>query len=126
VPSPQGEVLQIAIVYEYPVDVKLGPQEVEAFGEEWITLRGGGTLVFDQLGRLLYHCQKPVTRERVAAAKRFLVDEADEFTVVGVALDDDVRRAAARRPWIAEVNGRRLTLRSNFAACCGRSKRSAR
>ncbi len=126
VPSSKGEVLQIAIVYEYPVDVKLGPQEAEAFGEEWITLRGGGTLVFDQLGRLLYDCQKPVTRDRVNAAKRFLSDEADEFTVVGVSLDDDIRRAAARRPWIAEANGRRLTLRSNFAACCGRSKRRAR
>ena len=126
VPSSQGEVLQIAIVYEYPVDVKLSPQESEAFGEEWITLRGGGTLVFDQLGRLLYHCQKPVTKGRVAAAKRFLVDEADEFTVVGDAIDDDVRRMAARRPWIADVSGRRLTVRTNLAACCGRSKRSVR
>ena len=126
VPSSQGELLQIAITYEYPVDIRLDPQEAEAFGEEWITLRGGGTLVFDQLGRLLYECQKPVTRDRVNAAKRFLADEADEFTVVGVSLDDDVRRAAARRPWIAEANGRRLTLRSNFAACCGRSKRRAR
>ena len=72
VPSSQGELLQIAITYEYPVDIRLDPQEAEAFGEEWITLRGGGTLVFDQLGRLLYECQKPVTRDRVDAAKRFL------------------------------------------------------
>ena len=53
IPASQGELLQIAIVYEYPVDVKLGRQAAEAVGEEWITLRGGGTLVFDQLGRLL-------------------------------------------------------------------------
>ncbi len=122
-PASPGDVAQIAIVYEYPVDVKLGPKEAEAFGEQWITLRGGGTLVFDALGVLLYEARKPVTRERVDAAKRFLVEAANEFTVVGVSLDDEVRRAAARRPWIAELTGRRLSLRSNLAACCGRSRR---
>ena len=122
-PASPGDVQQIAIVYEYPVDVKLGAKEAEAFGEQWITLRGGGTLVFDALGVLLYEARKPVTRERVDAAKRFLVEAANEFTVVGVSLDDEVRRAAARRPWIAELTGRRLSLRSNLAACCGRSGR---
>ena len=122
-PTSPGEVAQIAIVYEYPVDVKLGPKEAEAFGEQWITVRGGGTLVFDALGVLLYEARKPVTRERVDAAKRFLLEGSEEFTVIGVSLDDDVRRAAARRPWIAEVSGGRLALRSNLAACCGRSRR---
>jgi hypothetical protein len=122
-PTSPGEVAQIAIVYEYPVDVKLGPKEAEAFGEQWITIRGGGTLVFDALGVLLYEARKPVTRERVDAAKRFLLEGSEEFTVIGVSLDDDVRRAAARRPWIAEVSGGRLALRSNLAACCGRSRR---
>jgi hypothetical protein len=116
-------VAQIAIVYEYPLDVKLGPKEAEAFGEQWITLRGGGTLVFDALGVLLHEARKPVTRERVDAAKRFLLEGSEEFTVVGVSLDDEVRRAAARRPWIAELGGGRLALRSNLAACCGRSRR---
>jgi hypothetical protein len=123
-PTSPGEVAQIAIVYEYPVDVKLGAKEAEAFGEQWITLRGGGTLVFDALGVLLHESRKPVTRERVDAAKRFLLDESDEFTVVGVSLDDEVRRGGARRPWIAEVSGGRLALRSNLAACCGRSRRA--
>ena len=123
-PTSPGEVAQIAIVYEYPVDVKLGPREAEAFGEQWITLRGGGTLVFDALGVLLHESRKPVTRERVDAAKRFLLDESDEFTVLGVALDDDVRRAGARRPWIAELSGQRLAIRLNLAACCGRSRRA--
>jgi len=123
-PTSPGEVAQIAIVYEYPVDVKLALQEAEAFGDQWITLRGGGTLVFDALGVLLYEARKPVTRERVDAAKRFLVEGSEEsFTVVGVSLDDDIRRAAARRPWIAELAGGRLALRSNLAACCGRSTR---
>ncbi len=103
--------------------MKLGTKEAEAFGEQWITLRGGGTLVFDALGVLLYEARKPVTRERVDAAKRFLLEGSEEFTVVGVSLDDEIRRAAARRPWIAELSGRRLALRSNLAACCGRSRR---
>jgi hypothetical protein len=59
----------------------------------------------------------------VDAAKRFLLEGSEEFTVVGVSLDDEVRRAAARRPWIAELSGGRLALRSNLAACCGRSRR---
>jgi len=125
-PTSPGEVGQIAIVYEYPVDVKLGHEEAEIFGEQWITLRGGGTLVFDALGRLLHDACKPVTSERVDRAKRFLLEEADEFTIVGTSLDDDVRRTGARRPWFAEVSGSRLALRSNLAACCGRSKRRAR
>jgi len=123
-PSSPGEVAQIAIVYEYPVDVKLGRKEAEIFGERWITLRGGGTLVFDALGVLLHEAAKPVNRERVEAAKRFLVEGAEEsFTLVGISLDDEVRRGSARRPWLAELSGPRLALRSNLAACCGRSAR---
>ena len=125
-PTSPGEVAQIAIVYEYPLDVQLGSREAEVFGEQWITLRGGGTLVFDALGVLLHESRKPVTRERVDAAKRFLLDAADEFTVVGVSLDDEVRRTGARRPWIAERSGHRLAVRSNLAACCGRSRRPRR
>ena len=124
-PTSPGEVAQIAIVYEYPVDVKLGRLEAEAFGDRWITLRGGGTLVFDALGRLLHESKKPVTRERVEAARRFLREGVEEsITAVGTSLDDEVRRAAARRPWIAELSGRSLALRSNLAACCGRSRRA--
>jgi hypothetical protein len=126
-PTSPGEVAQIAIVYEYPVDVKLGRQEAEAFGERWITLRGGGTLVFDALGRLLHHAGKPVTRDRVDAAKRFLIEGLEEsFTAIGVSADDDLRRAAARRPWIAEMSASGLGLRTNLAACCGRSRRAGR
>jgi len=105
--------------------VKLEREEAEAFGERWITLRGGGTLVFDALGRLLHEARKPVTRDRVNAAKRFLRDGIEEsITAVGTSHDDDVRRAAAGRPWIAELNGARLALRSNLAASCGRSGRT--
>ena len=125
-PTSPGEVAQIAIVYEYPVDVKLGPKEAEALGERWMTLRGGGTLVFDALGRLLHEARKPVTRERVDAAKGFLREALDEsITAVGTSPDDDeVRRAASRRPWIAELNGPRVALRSNLSASCGRSRRA--
>ena len=124
-PTSPGEVAHIAIVYEYPVDVKLGPEEAELFGDQWITLRGGGTLVFDALGRLLHEAHKRVTRERVAAAKQFIREGADEaFTVIGATPDAAVRRAAAGRPWLAEVGNSQLALRSNLAACCGRSRRT--
>ena len=125
-PTSPGEVAQIAIVYEYPVDVKLGPKEAEALGERWMTLRGGGTLVFDALGRLLHEARKPVTRERVDAAKGFLSEALEEsITAVGTSPDDDdVRRAASHRPWIAELNGPRFSLRSNLSASCGRSRRA--
>jgi hypothetical protein len=122
-PTSPGEVAQIAIVYEYPVDVRLGSKEAEAFGEQWITLRGGGTLVFDALGVLAHESRKPVTSERVEAAKRFLVEASEELTVVGTSRDDEIRRVGARRPWIAELSGQRLALRLNLAACCGRSMR---
>lgn len=122
-PTSPGEVAQVAIVYEYPVDVKLGRAEAEAFGDRWITLRGGGTLVFDALGRLLHEARKPVTRARVDAAKRFLREGYDEsITTIGLSPDDDVRRTAARRPWIADLSGPRLALRSNLAAACGRTR----
>jgi hypothetical protein len=123
-PTSPGEVAQVAIVYEYPVDVRLARAEAQIYGDAWITLRGGGTLVFDALGRLLHEARKPVTRERVNAARKFLRDAADEaVTALGVATEDDVRRSAARRPWLAETTGTRLALRSNLAAACGRSRR---
>ena len=125
-PMLPGDVSQVAIVYEYPVDVRLGRAEAEIFGDRWMTLRGGGTLVFDALGRLLHHAEKPVTRERVRNARRFLVEEsAESITTIGASADDQLRRAAARRPWIADVGGPRLTLTTNLAATCGRSRRAS-
>ncbi len=125
-PTSPGEVAQVAIVYEYPIDVRLGKKEAEFFGDRWITLRGGGALVFDALGRLLHHAAKPVTKERVNRANRFLREEASEsITAIGSSTDDDLRRAAARRPWIADISGgARLALRSNLSATCGRSRRA--
>jgi hypothetical protein len=125
-PTSPGEVAQVAIVYEYPVDIRLSKAEAEIFGDRWITLRGGGTLVFDALGRLLHDARKPVTRERVDHARRFLREAAEDVTAVGVDAEDDVRRSAARRPWIAELTGARLALRSNLSAACGRSRRHGR
>jgi hypothetical protein len=126
-PTSPGEVAQVAMVYEYPVDIRLSKAEAEIFGDRWITLRGGGTLVFDALGRLLHEARKPVTRERVDEAKRFLREAAeDAVTAIGVDTEDDVRRTGARRPWVAELAGSRLALRSNLAAACGRSRREGR
>jgi hypothetical protein len=126
-PASPGEVTQVAMVYEYPVDIRLSEAEAEIFGDRWITLRGGGTLVFDALGRLLHEAKKPVTRERVSKARKFLRDAAeDAVTSVGVEAEDDVRRTAARRPWIAQLTGDRLALRSNLSAACGRSRRERR
>lgn len=126
-PTSPGEVAQVAMVYEYPVDIKLTKAEAEIYGDRWITLRGGGTLVFDALGRLLHEVKKPVTRERVESARKFLCEAGeDAVTSVGGEAEDEVRRNAARRPWIAELTGSRLAMRSNLAAACGRSRRMPR
>jgi hypothetical protein len=126
-PTSPGEVAQVVMVYEYPIDIRLSKAEAEIYGDRWITMRGGGTLVFDALGRLLHEARKPVTRERVANARTFLREAAeDAVTAVGVDAEDEVRRSAARRPWIAELTGPRLALRSNLAAACGRSRKDRR
>ena len=120
-PDGPGEVDQLVVVYEYPVDVELAGAEAEAAGAKWITLRGGGTLVFDPSGRLLHHAEKPVTRERVRQTRAFLREgDGSLFAAVEPTLDDQLRRAAAMRPWLIESAAGRATLRANLAATCGR------
>jgi len=126
-PDGPGEVDQLVIVYEYPVDVELRGAEAEAAGARWITLRGGGTLAFDPSGRLLHHAEKPVTGERVRQTRAFLRDgEGSLFSAVEPTLDDQLRRAAALRPWLVESAAGRATLRANLGATCGRSAGKAR
>jgi hypothetical protein len=120
-PDGPGEIDQLVILYEYPVDVELRGAEAEAAGEPWITLRGGGTLVFHPSGRLIHHAEKPVTRERVRQTLRFLKDgDGSLFVAMDGTLDDQLRRAAALRPWVVERASGRATLRANLAATCGR------
>lgn len=122
-PDGPGEVDQLVIVYEYPVDVELRGPEAEAVGEQWLTLRGGGTLAFDPSGRLLHHAQKPVTSERVRQTLAFLRSgEGSLFLAVQPTLDDRLRQSAATRPWFVEAAASRVTLRANLAATCGRSR----
>lgn len=122
-PGYPGAVQQVVLVYEYPVDVELKGSAYAGIEERWLTLRGGGTLVFDADGGLLHHAEKPVTRERVARALEFVRRGEGRFlTVVGQGLDDELRRASARRPWLLERSEGRLLVRTNFAAACGRGR----
>ena len=119
--SDKLEVDQVVLVYEYPVDVELRGSGFAYLAGRWITLRGGGTVVFDAAGRLVHHAAKPVTRERVQRALAFLRGgEGTLFTVIEPTLDDEVRRGAARRPWFADVSVDRVQVRANLAAACGR------
>jgi hypothetical protein len=98
-----------------------------SLARKWITLRGGGTVVFDAAGRLVHHAVKPVTRERVQRALAFLRAGVGSFvTVVEPTLDDEIRRSAARRPWLADVSADRVQVRTNLAASCGRGGTPAR
>jgi hypothetical protein len=126
-PDGPGEVDQVVLLYEYPVDVELREPALAYLARKWITLRGGGTVVFDAAGRLVHHAVKPVTRERVQRALAFLRSGAGSFvTVVEPTLDDEIRRTAARRPWLADVSADRVQVRTNLAASCGRGGTRAR
>jgi hypothetical protein len=119
-PPSHEEVDEAIFVYEYPVDVELKGKRFGALRDKWLTLWGGGTLVFDPEGGLRHHAAKPVTRERVDAVLRFLSEDAARagLTVVGPTDDDEVRRVAARRPFLAETGPSVVTLRANPSARC--------
>ena len=110
----------VILIYEYPVEVQLPQRRFGSLAGQWITIWGGGTLVFDSEGGLRHHARKPVTGPRVDRALEFLA------TIVGTALtevhptqDDQLRLAAARRPYLAEVGPDGLTIKANPAARCG-------
>jgi hypothetical protein len=120
-PPQHTSIDAVILIYAYPVEVQLLPRR--RFGSlagQWITIWGGGTLVFDSEGGLRHHARKPVTGPRVDQALEFLA------AIVGTALtevhptpDDQLRLAAARRPYLAQVGPDGLAVKTNPAARCG-------
>jgi hypothetical protein len=118
-PPDHTTIDEVILVYEYPVEVQL-QRRFGSLAGQWITIWGGGTLVFDGDGGLRHHARKPVTAPRVRRTLEFLT------SIVGTALtevhrtgDDQLRLEAARRPYLAEVGPEGMTVRTNPAARCG-------
>jgi hypothetical protein len=118
-PPDHTTIDEVILVYEYPVEVEL-PRRFGSLAGRWITIWGGGTLVFDSDGGLRHHARKPVTAARIRRTLEFLA------SIVGTALtevhrtdDDQLRLAAARRPYLAEVGPEGVAIRTNPAARCG-------
>jgi hypothetical protein len=118
---PDHELIdEVILVYDYPVDVELDRRRFGSLGGYWLPIWGGGTLVFDTEGRLRHHAEKPVTRERIRDALRFLEAVAATSLVrQDPTPEDRLRASAARVPYVAAVGGDRLTLRANPAVRCG-------
>ncbi len=116
------QVDQVIIVYEYPVDIEL---RGAVFGEAegyWLSIWGGGALVFAYDGSLRHHARKPVNRERVKQVLTFLKDSVrgGYVATLGSSFEDDVRRHYASQPWSLALSGREATVRSNPSARCWR------
>jgi hypothetical protein len=110
----------VVLTYEYPVDVELDATTFGSLGGYWLPIWGGGTLVFDADGRLRHHAQKPVTRERIREALRFLGSIAGTPPMRAESnLEERMLAGAMRAPYVATVSGDRVAVRGNPAARCG-------
>ena len=121
-PPEHEEFDEVIFVYEYPIDVQLSDKQFpRSLAGQWLTLWGGGTLVFDSGRALRFHAERPVTRDRVAAALAFLARSvgSNNVTLVEPTPDDEVRSAVATTSYLAEVGAEKVAFRSNPAARCG-------
>lgn len=110
----------VVVTYEYPVDVELDADTFGSLAGYWLPIWGGGTLVFDVDGRLRHHAEKPVTRDRIREALRFLGSIADTPPIRAAStLEERILAGAMRAPYVATVSGDRVTVRGNPAARCG-------
>jgi hypothetical protein len=115
-----NSVENVVILYEYPVDVEL---EGSAFGRlegNWITIRGGGTLVFDVDGSLLHHARKAVTIKRINKVLAYLKTglASGHMQVLADTLDDDMRQSSIGHSRLLKLSSDRAQLYSNAAARC--------
>lgn len=119
-PPDHAAIDAVVLTYEYPVDVELSVADFGALGGHWLPIWGGGTLVFDVEGRLRHHAEKPVTRERIRDALRFLRSAAETPPIqLESGLEERVLARSVRAPYVTTLQGDRVTLRSNPAARCG-------
>jgi hypothetical protein len=119
-PPEHTAIEAVVLTYEYPVDVELDAAAFGRLGGYWLPIWGGGTLVFDFDGRLRHHAEKPVTRERIREALRFLRSVADTSLVQAEStLEERLLVSVMRSPYVTRISGDRVTVRGNPAARCG-------
>ncbi|MGA8206227.1 MAG: hypothetical protein WB812_17055 [Woeseiaceae bacterium] len=113
---------QVIITYEYPVDVELKGKAFGPYAGYWLPVIGGGTLVFDAVGALCHHAEKPVTKARVDRLKDLIKNKGNLFAASKLTLEDEIRSTNSGRPWVLELRGNQVTPRSNPAARCGATR----
>ena len=113
---------QVIITYEYPVDVELKGKAFGPYAGYWLPVIGGGTLVFDAVGALCHHAEKPVTKARVDRLKDLIRNKGNLFAVSKLTLEDEIRSKNSGRPWVLELTGNQVTPRANPAARCGATR----
>lgn len=113
---------QVIVGYEYPVDIELAEKAFGNYRGHWITIYGGGTLVFDVEGKLRHHAKKPVTKDRVRRLKVFLKTAGHFLAPSKLTLDDEIRTQFSGSPWILEIRSDQIVPRTNPSACCGRCR----
>lgn len=113
---------QVIIGYEYPVDVELKEKAFGNYRGQWISIYGGGTLVFDAVGNLRHHAEKPITSQRIKKQKGFLKTAGQFLAPSKLTLDDEIRTQFSGSPWILEIHANQLRPRTNPSACCGRCR----
>jgi hypothetical protein len=114
------QIEQVILLYEYPVDIELRGENFGSAAGRWLTIWGGGTLVFDAEGRMLYHAGKPVTEERIKDIKDFVSNNILKGFAVPVEspLEDEIRQYHFNRPWKLALTSDSVIMQSNPAARC--------
>lgn len=129
--EPKEDAIEhVILIYEYPVDVELEGSDFGAVEGLWLTIWGGGTLVFDNEGYLVHRFDKPVTTKRVQDIKAFIKDGIIRRLAAptGNSLEDEIREDRFTLPWKLAVSADRVVLKSNPSARCysGREKTEGR
>jgi hypothetical protein len=125
--AARDRIEQVILIYEYPVDIELRGRDFGPAQGKWLTVWGGGTLVFDAAGRMLYHAEKPVTDERIGGIKDFIRSGILKGLSAPAELqpDDEVRQYHFNRPWKLALTGDSVSLQTNPAARCYSAREQA-
>jgi len=127
--NPRKDLIeQVILIYEYPVDVELKGHDFGYADGRWLTIWGGGTLVFDAEGRELYHAQKPVTKKRIEAIKDFVrLGIVKKLTFpLNPTIDDEISQYHFKKPWKLALTSDRVALQTNPAARCYSARKDVR
>jgi hypothetical protein len=122
-----NQIEQVIMLYEYPVDIEIKTGGFGLATGKWLTVWGGGTLVFDVDGRMLYHAEKPVTKKRIAEIKKFISDGISKGLAAPMesSREDEIRQYHFNRPWKLALTSDSVVLQSNPAARCYSAREKA-